>query len=131
MKRLKKLSFNSFFDCIIYLNGDISQTDINFLISNNEHISSNFISVIATDGIYNKLKNFDLNINFIIGDMDSVDKKNIEHLLPNNTNIKIVKKLNQNKFDFEKALDFAIKNNFHNILIFGINGGEYEHSLNN
>jgi thiamine pyrophosphokinase len=113
---MKQILFNTHFNAIIYLNGDITEGDINILKTIN-----NSVVVIAADGALNQLNN--VSVDYVIGDLDSINDTTTSH--------NIIKDSNQNKYDFEKALDFAIANNYKNVLILGINGREYEHSINN
>ena len=105
-------------DCIIVLNGDISENDISLL--------SCFKGIkIAADGSANTLIKNSIIPNYIIGDLDSF---NVEHL-PSMT--QLISILDQSKYDFEKCLDFAVSNNWKRILLIGMNGGALDHTLNN
>ncbi len=80
---------------------------------------------IATDGAYNYLKNSDIKIDIVIGDMDSVTQ-NAEKENP--TFIRIA---DQNTTDFEKALQYLIENSYKEVAIFGANGKHSDHFLGN
>lgn len=80
---------------------------------------------IATDGAYNYLKNNDIKIDIVIGDMDSV-AQNAENEKP--TFITIT---DQNTTDFEKALQYLIENNYNEVVVFGANGKHSDHFLGN
>lgn len=114
----KSESKNTKFDSIICLNGDLP--------SKEEFQKFNNIPLIVADGAYNYLYKNDIKVNYLVGDMDSVDKS-----------IKICEKTeyienkNQDTNDFEKCILTAIKLNFKNLLVIGINGGILEHTLNN
>ena len=106
---------------IIILNGTISDNDIASL----RHINC---VMIAADGAANTLIANNIVPHFIVGDMDSVNKDIITFhcQLSQFINIK-----NQEQYDFEKCLDFCIKNGFNNIMVYGMNGGLLDHTLNN
>ena len=105
------------FDSIVILNGTISDDDIALM---------NFFDCIkiAADGAANILIKNKIFPNYIVGDLDSFDFAD----LPNTQIINIA---NQEQYDFEKCLDVLISNNLKKILIFGINGGCLDHTLNN
>jgi len=65
----------------------------------------------------------------IIGDLDTFSKKCTT--IDSFSTDQIVHISDQETNDFEKVLKYAIENNYNNCLILGINGGEFEHSLNN
>jgi thiamine pyrophosphokinase len=104
------------FDVAICLNGEIFNDDI-------EYIQNANIPIIACDGAANKI--FPVIPNYIIGDMDSIDSNIIS------SRTTIITDKNQDKFDFEKAIDFAINQKFLKVVVLGSNGGVLEHTLNN
>lgn len=118
---MKKLKFgNKKFDAIICLNANLP--DRLFFTPFMQ------IPIIAADGAAKSLLGMNIIPEFIIGDMDSLDLS----LIPkdfNSTHIKIIE--DQDTTDFEKILDFSKNNNYINLLITGIHGGELEHTLNN
>jgi len=116
---MKKITFDTKIDCIICLNGELNFEDLqNSIFSKLQNIP-----IFAADGAASKLFANNIKPNKIIGDLDSLDACNLD--------VEIVKNYDQNKYDFEKTLDYAKNNNFQNCLILGINGGEFEHTLNN
>jgi len=105
------------FDAVILLNGDIPDENSLNLYRNRKFI--------AVDGAANYLYRMGVVPDVIIGDLDSY-KNEFE-----GENIEIVYEGSQEINDFEKALIYCIKNEYKEILIFGINGGELDHVLNN
>ena len=97
---------------VIYLNGNICYVPIENL------------PIIATDGAYTKLDNIGITPNFVVGDFDSVDLREIE-------NCDIIECYDQNYTDFEKAINFAVNNNFMPAIVSGVNGNNIDHVLNN
>lgn len=83
--------------------------------------------LIAADGAAHGLISIGKIPHIIIGDMDSFDSSH----LPPNAHSKIVKIPDQERNDFEKALDYCLEQEYQHILIYGIHGGDFEHSLNN
>jgi thiamine pyrophosphokinase len=107
------------FDALLVLNGEISHLD---------YIKENSSKIYAADGAANVLLNNHVTPDFIIGDLDSLNKNK---LVEKTKNICLVEDKNQDLNDFEKALRFIKSQNKSNILIFGFQGGELEHTLNN
>lgn len=105
------------FDAVVLLNGDVP--DKNTLFRNRNE------SLIAVDGAANYLYEIGIVPDVIIGDLDSYNNEF------EGENIELVHEGSQEINDFEKALLYCEKNEFKEILIFGINGGELDHVLNN
>lgn len=80
----------------------------------------------CVDGAMNYLINYNFDINFILGDLDSI-KNNLKIDYTN----KIIICKNQNKTDFEKFLDFIIKKHIYQVDVFGATGLEHDHFLGN
>jgi len=106
-------------DCILVLQGMAPDPDIFRFFSDT--------SLIATDGAANGLLQIGRIPDIIIGDLDSFDAT----LLPPNSHTKILCIPDQDKNDFEKALEYCLSQHFEHIVIYGIHGGDFEHSLNN
>ncbi|MDR0927533.1 MAG: thiamine diphosphokinase [Ignavibacteria bacterium] len=102
-------------DCIIVLNGTLDEPNVL------EHFAG--IPIIAADGAATKLTSIGITPDIIVGDMDSI-VGNIE-------NCEVIKVSEQDTNDFEKCLRYAISCGHKSCFILGINGGQYEHSLNN
>lgn len=117
----QKISFiEGKFDAVICLN--TINPDI-------EHIKQlTDIPILAADGAGLYLLKNGIIPNYIIGDLDSFNKDKISNSYPDD---KLIYLPDQDTNDFEKTLDFARRKNYNNIIVFGIHGGEYEHSLNN
>ena len=115
---MTKILFDKKFDCIICLNGDIPNKEIFNKVVN--------IPIFAADGAASKLFESGIEPTKIIGDMDSFSDEITDKIKE-----KIININDQNTNDFEKILLYVLNENLRNCLIFGINGGEYEHSLNN
>lgn len=82
------------------------------------------IPVIAADGAYNKLQKLGISPNVVIGDLDSaVISKNCKSL--------VIKIPDQNTCDFQKSLNYIIKNELYPSIVIGFNGGDFAHILNN
>jgi thiamine pyrophosphokinase len=111
------MEFATPFDCIIVLNGNL-EDNLDYLLFGN-------IPIIATDGASNKLQKLSISPTIIIGDFDSFVEAEF------NNDYEKIKITEQETYDFEKALLLAIDKGYKKCLIWGINGGEYEHSLNN
>jgi len=112
---MKEITTKITAEAIICLNGSISDKEL-FFLSNTKKIP-----IIAADGAINKLHS--VKADYVIGDLDSISDK---YFSPSFIRIE-----NQYQYDFEKALDLVINSGHKKILILGINGGEYEHTLNN
>lgn len=86
------------------------------------------IPIIAADGAANKLLDINVIPNFIVGDLDSFNSEKYSNLIPQSHIIHLPE---QDTNDFEKNIVFAKSRNWQKLLIFGIHGGELEHTLNN
>ena len=82
-------------------------------------------TIICTDGSANTLIQFGIDPQIIIGDLDSlkIDKNSFNGLLIHDSN--------QNNTDFEKALDWALKNYVSDLNILGSTGLREDHTLAN
>jgi thiamine pyrophosphokinase len=117
---MKRLNFTQKpLDCILILQGKAPDPEIF------RFFQDTFL--IATDGAANGLIELGIIPHIIIGDLDSFDSS----LLPENAHSQIIQIVDQEKNDFEKALDYCLEKNLLDIAIFGIHGGDFEHSLNN
>ncbi|MEN6295858.1 MAG: thiamine diphosphokinase [Chloroherpetonaceae bacterium] len=117
-----EISFgNKHFDAIIFLNGEFDEFEIIHKIPK--------IPIFAADGAGLSLLNNGIMPNYIIGDLDSFPIDDIMAIdFPPDRLIKIEE---QETNDFEKVLKFVLEKGYKHILIIGIHGGLYEHSLNN
>ncbi len=115
---MRIIDFKSKYDACIILNADYPDTDF-FEKMNN-------VPIIAADGAANRMLKEKRHIDYIIGDLDSLDHG---YVLAENT--KLIQIKDQETNDFEKALKFCIDSNYSNVVVAGFHGGELEHSLNN
>lgn len=117
---MQKIDFKNTFDAIICLDGNLPEKDFFSLFKG--------IPVFAADGAVLKLMEVSVDIEKVIGDLDTLKSKNMINKIPNS---KLIYLPDQDINDFEKTLKYAISINKRNILICGFHGGEFEHSLNN
>lgn len=119
---MQKLTFSEEFDCVVVLNGQI--TDIEALVV----LRLRGVPIIAADGAAVQITSFGFLPDLIVGDLDSITYKN---KFLEDPNIEIHFKYDQNMYDFDKALILAQEKEYKNVLVLGMNGGELEHTLNN
>ena len=95
---------------------------------NKEHITliKGSPNLIAADGSLNNLIENKIIPQYVIGDMDSVEKNLIEKY-----NIEFTKIKDQSKTDFEKILIWCLEKKIQKISIFGISGKDEDHHLSN
>jgi thiamine pyrophosphokinase len=87
------------------------------------------VPIIAADGAGITLLENEIIPDIIIGDLDSFYRNTeISKSFPDN---KLVYLPDQDTNDFEKTLKYSLNKSLSNLLIMGIHGGDYEHSLNN
>tara|TARA_Y100001970_G_C13980898_1_gene723085 strand:+ start:220 stop:840 length:621 start_codon:yes stop_codon:yes gene_type:complete len=105
---------------IVVANGEFPTHSIplNILASANK--------IICCDGAINQLETIGLNADYIIGDMDSIEKK-----LKNKYSDKIIKDNDQSENDLRKALKWLRDKNIKKITIIGGTGKRDDHSLGN
>jgi thiamine pyrophosphokinase len=85
------------------------------------------VKVVAADsGLIGAIHN-NLRVDCAIGDLDSINSSGLE--IPDY--IKVIKDLDQNTTDFEKAIGFLRSNKITPTLILGISGREIDHTINN
>ena len=109
------------FDSLLFLNGEFNEFHIFSQIPD--------IPIFAADGAGLVLLNNSIQPDYIVGDLDSFsieDAKSKGFPLE-----KLIKIPEQETNDFEKTLKLMTEKGFNRILILGIHGGLYEHSLNN
>ncbi|WP_238785403.1 thiamine diphosphokinase [Blattabacterium cuenoti] len=105
----------------IFLNG--IPPHFNKQINNFFNKTINFV----VDGAYSYLKKKKIKIDFIIGDFDSIKQNDIIKIYKN----KLIKTLDQNYTDFDKALKIIYQKGFLNINVWGASGKEQDHFLGN
>ena len=80
--------------------------------------------IIAVDGAANKLDQFNIKPNVIIGDFDSINKLDIK-------SAKYINTPDQSKTDFKKSLEWIVKQKLTEVNIFGLSGKSDDHFLGN
>ncbi|MBM4157614.1 MAG: thiamine diphosphokinase [Ignavibacteria bacterium] len=108
---------------IIFLNGRIPKYGIVRNISRKKQY------IICADGAANKLKEYRIKPDIIIGDMDSAKPNTLKYYRKKRVRIMEIK--DQNTNDMEKCLMYCIENNLRGIIIFGMTGRRQDHTLNN
>lgn len=87
-------------------------------------------SIICVDGGAKHLRNLELVPDVLIGDLDSIQKEDLEYL--NSLNVRIIKYPSEkNMTDTEIAVDFAVESGYTEIIIIGGIGSRLDHSLAN
>lgn len=108
------------FDALICLNGSLPEKTSFFDFKYN--------LLLAADGAADKIFAKGLKPDYIIGDFDSLNK----NAIPEDYDIQsFIVDHSQETNDFEKILTYCSENKLNRIIIFGIHGGELEHTLNN
>jgi thiamine pyrophosphokinase len=86
--------------------------------------------IVATDGAAKIAKKYDLKLDAIIGDMDSLDSDTKQHYEERQTSI--LSSADQESNDLEKALKFLISSGFNDkLVILGLHGKRTDHTLTN
>jgi thiamine pyrophosphokinase len=110
-------------ETLIFLNGNIpGKQIINHFLDPEKFI-------ICADGGANRILRFRIKPDIIIGDMDSAKKETLNYF--NKKGTKIIKIEEQETTDFEKSLNYCLKNNLTNCVIFGAISTRPDHTLNN
>jgi thiamine pyrophosphokinase len=86
--------------------------------------------VIAVDGGWGKANNYDVPVDVVIGDLDSLAEKEREDLERTDIEVLTYPK-EKDRSDFEIALDYAISLVPQKILLYGMGGGRLDHNLVN
>jgi thiamine pyrophosphokinase len=109
--------------CLIIANGRPPQKSV---IAYLRH--KGYSTIICADGGADSIRKLSIIPDFIIGDLDSISKENLEYF----STLTIVKRINrQNDTDVEKCLKFAIKNGFNEAVLLGVTGNRLDHSFCN
>lgn len=117
---MKKIEFNDSYDAIIALNANLPDKKFFDTFAN--------IPLICADGAAVNVLRIGVKPVKVVGDLDSFYSDEISKTLDKS---QIIYDPDQEKNDFEKAINYCNSVGYENILIVGIHGGEYEHSLNN
>ena len=105
---------------ILILNGNLFKKK--FLLK----FLKNYDLIICADGAANKIINLGLKPNYILGDLDSIYKKNIKKYKKN-----IIELKNQNYNDLYKSLLWIKEQNIKKIDIIGVDGKRLDHTVAN
>jgi thiamine pyrophosphokinase len=111
---MNNYSFLREYNSILCLNGTIPEASF----------FAKKLPIIAADGAANKLASLGIKPNAIIGDLDSF-------VGDNHIGVEIIYLPDQNKTDFEKALDFIDQKGLAPCLVTGVSDGFIDHILNN
>lgn len=112
---------------LLILNGslDLAKKEIDSLLQENE-----IDKIIAVDGGSNKARKLGLIPDLIIGDLDSVDKDNLEYFKAKKVEI-IKYPVEKDQTDSEIAVDYCLKNNFSKLYLTAALGGRIDQQLAN
>ena len=84
---------------------------------------------IVLDGFANELIDKETLPSLIIGDLDSIKKRNVEYY--KSQSVELVKIDCQNTSDLEKALIYCVDNKYNDISIYNALGGRLDHQIHN
>ncbi len=100
---------------ILWCNGDLPEEKItNAIVDDN-------VKIFGIDGGANKAHSLGIQVDEILGDMDSVDSESLT--------VSFTKLDDQSKSDLTKSLDLLIQRGYEEIDIIGVDGGSSEHIL--
>ncbi len=99
---------------ILCLNGDLPGSD--FFIQDK--------TIIAADGALDKLLKVGIKPSIIIGDLDSIEQSTYQ-------DVEIIHRPDQNKSDFQKAMEYLKEQKLLPAIICGVSGGFIDHILQN
>jgi thiamine pyrophosphokinase len=109
--------------CIIIANGKAPKKSVITFLK-----KKGYSVIICADGGANSIRKLSIIPDFIIGDLDSISKENLEYY----AKFAIIKKIQrQNDTDVEKCLKFAIKKGFKAAVLLGVTGNRLDHSFCN
>lgn len=91
-------------------------------------INKKFSTIICADGGANSAKHLNIIPDYIIGDLDSIQKDTLKYFENKST---IIKYNRQNDTDVEKCLKYAIKYNFSAVILLGVTGDRLDHTICN
>lgn len=90
--------------------------------------SKGFNTIICADGGANSVKKIGITPDFIIGDLDSVNKSVLNYYKDKSV---IIKYKRQNDTDVEKCLKYAIKKKYEEVILLGVTGDRLDHTICN
>lgn len=109
--------------CIIIANGKSPTNKVVDYFCN-----KSFNTIICADGGANSAKKLGIIPDYIIGDLDSIDKSVLKYF---HNKSRIIQIKRQNDTDVEKCLKFAIKNKFSEVILLGVTGDRLDHTICN
>lgn len=109
--------------CIIIANG---KSPTNKVVD--YFYKKSFNTIICADGGANSAKKLGIIPDYIIGDLDSIDKSVLKFF---HNKSRIIQIKRQNDTDVEKCLKFAIKNKFSEVILLGVTGDRLDHTICN
>lgn len=109
--------------CIIFGNGSPPQkSQLEYLMN------SGYETLICADGGAEKIREFGMIPDYIIGDLDSVTPETLEFF---KNKVKIIKYSRQNDTDIEKSIKFAASGGFTEAILTAVTGDRLDHSFCN
>lgn len=105
---------------ILVLNGEIPKK------KNLIPYIADYNKILCADGAANTILNYDINPDFILGDLDSICAEKLKQY-----NGKVIDLPDQNLNDLEKILNWCFDNNYNNIDIIGFDGKRIDHTIGN
>lgn len=114
-------------NALLILNGELNLTkrEIDLLLEKKE-----IDKLIAVDGGANRIKKINILPDLVIGDLDSLTKKNRKYY--QSQKIEILKHpVEKDQTDSELAIDYCLNNNFQKIYLTGALGGRFDQQLAN
>ena len=105
---------------ILVLNGEIPKKKN--LIS----YINDYDKILCADGAANTILNYDINPDFILGDLDSICAEKLKQY-----NGKVIDLPDQDLNDLEKILNWCFDNNYNDIDIIGFDGKRIDHTIGN
>jgi thiamine pyrophosphokinase len=126
MKKIKKTS------ALIVTNGHIENPVLLLeMLINTYHFNDSFL-IISVDGALKNCLNLKLIPDMVIGDMDSICKKDKKILEIRNPEALFIKShCEKDESDTQLALEYLVENNIKNIILIGALGKRMDHSLAN
>ena len=103
-------------EALLFINGEVPK---------NVSINKKYDLIGCTDGAFSYAKKI-TNLDFVLGDFDSIEYTENEK----STNHFIVRE-DQNKTDFEKAVEYLIEKGVKKVDVFGATGKQHDHFLGN
>jgi thiamine pyrophosphokinase len=120
--------------CLIVLNGEINKEILLKYLNRSGSVQNLSDSrsrplFISADGASNKLCQWKIIPDYIIGDLDSITPKTKSYFKTKKVSIKHIGE--QEHTDFEKCIKFALSKKYNEIIVIGYGGKRSDHLLNN